>query len=109
MDKRVSVGKRLSEDMVVKKGIDALFEVTPVYQHTSTGSEAKKFEKGTFYFNPDILARLDKIWLELMQQGIRCNKSEIVSILVDGGLQEHEHDPAESLLSRRLSGKRRRD
>ncbi len=43
-----------------------------------------------------------------MGQGIKCNKSEIVSILLSAGLEEHEQDPANSLLTQRLTGKRRR-
>ncbi len=43
-----------------------------------------------------------------MGQGVKCNKSEIVSILVRAGLDEHEHNPANSVLSTRLTGKRRR-
>lgn len=105
MARRISVGKRLSDDME-KKGIDALFSPTPLHQPTST--PAKKFEKGTFYFDPNDLAQLEKVWLHLMEQGIRCNKSEIVSILVRAGLEEHKQDPAKSMLTKRLTGKRRR-
>jgi hypothetical protein len=91
-----------------KRGIDALFSGEPAHQPTSTPAKPKKFEKGTFYFDPDDLAQLEKVWLQLMGQGIRCNKSEIVSILLNAGLTEHEQDPANSLLSQRLTGKRRR-
>ncbi len=108
MAKRISVGKRLADDMRPKQGLDALFSDTPVHQFTGAPSKAKKFEKGTFYFDPDDLAQLDRIWLQLMGQGVRCNKSEIVSILVSAGLGEHERNPAGSVLSKRLTGKRRR-
>ncbi|MEE8471471.1 MAG: hypothetical protein V3S51_09095 [Dehalococcoidia bacterium] len=105
MARRVSVGKRLADDME-KRGIDALFSSAPAYQPTST--PARKFEKATFYFDPDNLAQLEKVWLHLMGQGIRCNKSEIISILLKVGLEAHEHDPANSLIVKRLTGKRRR-
>ncbi len=108
MAKRISVGKRLADDMTTKKGLDALFGDTPVHHSTSTSAKPKKFEKGTFYFNPDDLAQLERVWLHLMGQGIRCNKSEIVSILLSAGLEEHERNPANSLLIQRLTGKRRR-
>jgi len=108
MAKRISVGKRLAVDMTEKKGLDALFSNTPVHHSTSIQAKPKKFEKGTFYFDPDDLAQLEKVWLSLMGQGIKCNKSEIVSVLLGAGLEEHERDPAGSLLARRLTGKRRR-
>jgi len=94
--------------MTTKKGLDALFGDTPVHHSTSTSAKPKKFEKGTFYFDPDDLAQLERVWLHLMGQGIRCNKSEIVSILLSAGLEEHERNPANSLLTQRLTGKRRR-
>jgi hypothetical protein len=108
MAKRISVGKRLADDMATKKGLDALFGEAPVHHSTSTPAKPKKFEKGTFYFDPDDLAQLERVWLHLMGQGIRCNKSEIVSILLSAGLEEHERNPANSLLIHRLTGKRRR-
>jgi len=110
MAKRISVGKRLAEDMAPKKGLDALFSDSPVYHSTSTPakSKQKKYEKGTFYFDPDDLAKLERVWLKLMGQGIRCNKSEIVSILISAGLEEYERNPANNALSQRLTGKRRR-
>lgn len=89
-----------------KRGIDALFGATPSYQPTST--PAKKFEKATFYFDPEDLALLEKVWLRLMEKGVRCNKSEIVSILLNAGLELHEEDPSNSPLVKRLTGKRRR-
>ena len=107
MAKRISVGKRLSEDMAAKRGIDALFSDAPVYHSTSTPVKTK-FEKGTFYFDPDYLLLLEKVWLDLMIQGIKCNKSEIVSVLLREGLSWHEKDPANSPLTQRLTGKRRR-
>jgi hypothetical protein len=108
MAKRISVGKRLAEDMTAKKGLDALFSDTPVHHSTSVRVKPKKFEKGTFYFDPDDLAHLEKVWLSLMGEGIKCNKSEIVSILLGAGLEEHERNPKNSLLTQRLTGKRRR-
>ncbi len=108
MAKRISVAKRIADDMTAKRGLDALFEGTPVHQPTSIVARAKKFEKGTFYFDPADLAQLERVWLHLMGQGIRCNKSEIVSILLSAGLEEHERNPANSLLIQRLTGKRRR-
>ena len=108
MTKRISVGSRVARDMTAKKGLDALFSDTPVHQPTDTSPKAKKFEKGTFYFDPDDLAHLEKVWLDLMGQGIRCNKSEIVSVLIRAGLEEHERNPGDSTLSQRLTGKRRR-
>ena len=108
MAKRISVGKRVADDMTAKRGLDALFGGAPVDQSTSTPAEPKKFEKGTFYFDPDDLAQLERVWLHLMGQGIKCNKSEIVSILVSAGLAEHEQKPSSSLLTQRLTGKRRR-
>lgn len=108
MAKRVSVGRRIADDITPKRGFDALFSNTPVHQPTSTTVNTKKYEKGTFYFDPDDLAQLEKVWLQLMSQGIRCNKSEIVSILLSAGLEEHERNPAHSPLSQRLTGKRRR-
>jgi hypothetical protein len=107
MARRISVGKRLAEDMG-KRGIDALFGSAPVHQPTSTPAKPKRFEKGTFYFDPDDLEQLERVWLQLMSQGIRCNKSEIVSILVKAGLTQHERDPESSPLRQRLTGKRRR-
>ena len=107
MARRVSVSSRLANDME-KRGIDALFGSVPVQQPTSTTAKPKRFEKGTFYFDPDDLIQLERVWLHLMGQGIRCNKSEIVSILLKAGLTEHEHNPKDSLLSQRLTGKRRR-
>ncbi len=107
MAKRISVGKRLAEDMSVKRGIDALFNNTPVHQPTGTPVKTR-FEKGTFYFDPDDLELLEKVWLDLMGKGIKCNKSEIVSVLLREGLEEHRHSPADSPLTRRLTGKRRR-
>ena len=106
MPRRISVGKRLAEDRMQKRGIDALFSSAPVHQLTST--PAKNFEKATFYFDPDDLAQLERVWLDLMGKKIRCNKSEIISILLKAGLEEYERDPANSLLRQRLSGKRRR-
>jgi len=100
------VGQRLAEDRALHRGIDALFAGTPVNQLTSV--RPKKFEKGTFYFQPEALAELDKVWLELMGKGMRCNKSEIVSILVTTGLEQYYADPANSPLLRRLTGRRRR-
>ena len=108
MAKRISVGKRLSADMASKKGFDALFSDSPVYHSTSTPSKPKKYDKATFYFDPDDLAQLERVWLHLMSQGIRCNKSEIVSVLLSAGLEEHEGNPSKSVLSQRLTGKRRR-
>lgn len=108
MAKRISVAKRLAEDMTIKKGLDALFSDTPVQQSTSLPAKAKKFEKGTFYFDPDDLALLERVWLQLMGQGVKCNKSEIVSVLLSAGLEEHERNPSGSLLAQRLTGKRRR-
>ena len=110
MAKRISVRKRLADDMAAKKGLDALFEGAPVHHSTSTPakSKQKKYEKGTFYFDPDDLAKLERVWLKLMGQGIRCNKSEIVSILISTGLEEYERNPANNALSQRLTGKRRR-
>ncbi len=108
MAKRISVGKRLADDMRPKQGFDALFDSTPAHQPPSVPSKPKKFEKGTFYFDPDDLAQLDRVWLQLMGQGVKCNKSEIVSVLVSAGLEEHERNPSGSLLSKRLTGKRRR-
>jgi hypothetical protein len=108
MAKRISVAKRLAEDMTMKKGLDALFSDTPVQQSTSTPAKTKRFEKGTFYFDPDDLALLERVWLQLMGHGIKCNKSEIVSVLLSAGLEEHERNPAGSLLAQRLTGKRRR-
>lgn len=106
MPRRISVGKRLAEDRGERRGIDALFNARPVHHLTSI--PAKRFEKGTFYFDPDDLAQLERIWLDLMGQRVRCNKSEIVSILLRAGLEEHEQNPANSLLRQRLTGKRRR-
>jgi hypothetical protein len=94
--------------MTGKKGLDALFGGTPVQQYTSTPTKPKKFEKGTFYFDPDDLAQLERVWLNLMGQGIKCNKSEIVSVLLSAGLDEHERNPTKSTLAQRLTGKRRR-
>ena len=114
MAKRISVGKRVAHDNVIKRGLDALFSDTPMkgntpaHHYTSVQVKSKKFEKGTFYFDPDDLALLEKVWLNLMGQGIKCNKSEIVSILVGVGLEEHERNPKNSPLARRLTGKRRR-
>jgi len=108
MEKRISVGKRLAGDMMEKKGLDALFDVVPVHHSTSIPPKPIKFEKGTFYFDPADLAQLEKVWLELMGNGIKCNKSEIVSILLKSGLDEHQINPTDSLLTRRLTGKRRR-
>jgi len=108
MVKRISVGKRLADDMPVKMGIDALFESPPAIQPGAISIKAKKFEKGTFYFDPDDLAQLERVWLNLMGQGLKCSKSEIVSILLRAGLDEHEQRPADSLLVQRLTGKRRR-
>jgi hypothetical protein len=108
MTKRISVGSRVARDITAKKGLDALFSDTPVHQSTDTSPKAKKFEKGTFYFDPDDLARLERVWLDLMGQGIRCNKSEIVSVLIRAGLEEHERNPGDSTLAQRLTGKRRR-
>ena len=108
MAKRISVSRRIADDMAPKRGFDALFRNTPVHQAASTPVKPKKYEKGTFYFDPDDLAQLDRVWLRLMGQGIRCNKSEIVSILLSAGLEEHERNAANSLLSQRLTGKRRR-
>ena len=107
MERRISVGRRLADDME-KRGIDALFGATPAQQSTSTPAKTKKFEKGTFYFDPEDLEQLERVWLNLMGRGIRCNKSEIVSILLRAGLTEHESDPATSILGQRLTGKRRR-
>ncbi|MFC2059335.1 hypothetical protein ACFLTS_06865 [Chloroflexota bacterium] len=106
MPRRISVGKRLAEDKSEKRGVDALFNPAPVRQHTSV--QAKKFEKGTFYFDPDDLSQLERVWIDLMGQGIRCNKSEIVSILLSAGLEDYEKNTSKSLLRQRLSGKRRR-
>jgi hypothetical protein len=108
MAKRISVGKRLADDMQPKRGFDALFSDTPVHQSTVAAPKSKRFEKGTFYFDPDDLAHLDRVWLQLMGQGVKCNKSEIVSVLVSAGLEEHERSGANSLLLKRLTGKRRR-
>ena len=108
MEKRISVGKRLADDMTEKKGIDALFESIPAQQYTSTSPKAVRFEKGTFYFDPADLAQLEKVWLDLMTHGVKCSKSEIVSILLRSGLTDHETNPTNSLLAQRLSGKRRR-
>ena len=108
MAKRISVARRLADDMRPKQGFDALFSDTPVHQPTSAPPKPAKFEKGTFYFDPADLAQLDRVWLHLMGQGIKCNKSEIVSVLVSAGLDEHERNPGNSLLSKRLTGKRRR-
>ncbi len=105
MVRRVSVGQRLADD-VDKKGIDALFGATPAQQPTRV--PAKKFEKATFYFDPTDLVQLEKVWLRLMDQGVRCNKSEIVSILLRIGLEAHEQDPKSSPLRQHLTGKRRR-
>lgn len=105
MVRRISVGQRLADD-IDKKGIDALFGTAPLQQATPV--PAKKFEKATFYFDPNYLVQLEKVWLRLMEQGIRCNKSEIVSILVKIGLDEHEQDPNNSMLRQHLTGKRRR-
>ena len=108
MEKRISVGKRIAEDMTERKGIDALFESVPVQQYISPPVKAIRFEKGTFYFDPDDLALLEKVWLDLMSHGVKCSKSEIVSILLRSGLTDHEMNPTNSLLSQRLTGKRRR-
>jgi len=108
MAKRISVAKRLADDMKTKKGLDALFSETTVHQPTSIPAKAKRYEKGTFYFDPDDLALLERVWLQLMAQGVKCNKSEIVSVLLSAGLNEHERNPAGSLLAQRLTGKRRR-
>ena len=108
MAKRVSVGKRLSDDRAAKQGIDALFPDTAARRPASAPLKPAKFEKGTFYFDPDDLARLERVWLHLMGAGTRCNKSEIVSILLRAGLEEHEQNPDGSLLIKRLTGKRRR-
>ena len=107
MARRVSVGKRLADDRE-KRGIDALFGSPPLHQPTSTPVQPKKYEKATFYFDPDDLALLEKVWLRLMEQKVRCNKSEIVSILLRAGLEAHEQDPADSILRQQLTGKRRR-
>ena len=88
MPKRVSVGKRLAEDKAGKRGVDALFSPEPVHQYTSV--QAKKFEKGTFYFDPDDLAKLERVWIDLMGHGVRCNKSEIVSVLLSAIRQRPE-------------------
>jgi hypothetical protein len=114
MAKRISVGKRIAKDRSTKRGFDALFSDipvqsdTPVHHSTSVQAKPKKFEKGTFYFDPDDLAQLEKVWPNLMGQGIKCNKSEIVSILLGVGLEEHVRNPKNSPLARRLTGKRRR-
>lgn len=108
MAKRVSVAKRLADDMAAKRGIDALFEQAPTQQPATAPAEARKFEKATFYFDPDDLALLEKVWLTLMGEGTKCNKSEIVSILVRAGLEDHQQDPKKSLLAQRLTGQRRR-
>ena len=108
MVKRVSVGQRLADDQTIKKGLDALFNDTPAQHSTGIAAKQKKFEKGTFYFDPDDLAQLEKVWLQLMAQGIKCNKSEIVSILLRTGLDSHEENPTNGLLTRQLTGKRRR-
>ena len=60
MVKRISVGKRLAADMASKKGFDALFSDSPAYHSTSTPSKPKKYEKCTFYFDPDDLAQLER-------------------------------------------------
>jgi len=105
MVRRVSIGQRLAND-THKKGIDALFGDTAVIAPTST--PAKKFEKATFYFDPDDLMQLEKVWLRLMEQGVRCNKSEIVSIMLRVGLESHENNPTNGPLRQHLTGKRRR-
>jgi hypothetical protein len=98
--KRMSVGSRVARDMAAKQGLDALFSDPPVHQSTGTTAKPKKFEKGTFYFDPDDLALLEKVWLGLMGEGVRCNKSEIVSVLIRAGLEEHERNPKSSTLAR---------
>ena len=90
------------------KGLDALFDSAPSHQSTSVPAKPAKFEKGTFYFDPADLALLEKTWLDLMSNGVKCNKSEIVSILLKSGLEEHQSNPTDSLLTHRLTGKRRR-
>ncbi|MFC1963524.1 hypothetical protein ACFLVL_02765 [Chloroflexota bacterium] len=107
MPGRISVGKRLADDKAEKKGVDAFFSPAPVRQYNNL--PAKKFEKGTFYFNPEDLAQLEMVWIKLMGQGVKCNKSEIVAVLLKAGLEDYEKNPAVSLLRQRLSGKRRRD
>ena len=115
MPRRVSVGQRLSQDEALgKRGVDALFAGTPVQQLTDipvrqrASVPAKRFEKATFYFEPEDLSQLDKLWLELMGGGIRCNKSEIMSAFLKVGLSEYIQNPAHSALPHQLTGKRRR-
>ncbi len=115
MPRRVSVGQRLSQDETLgKRGVDALLAGTPVQQSTDTpvrqytSVPAKRFEKATFYFEPEDLSQLDRLWLEPMGQGIRCNKSEIVSAFLKAGLSEYVQDPSHSALLDKLTGRRRR-
>jgi hypothetical protein len=105
----------LSQDEALgKRGVDALLAGTPVQQltdipvHPYASVPAKRFEKATFYFEPEDLSQLDRMWLELMGQGIRCNKSEIVSAFLKAGLSEYVHNPSHSALLDKLTGRRRR-
>jgi hypothetical protein len=113
----------LSQDEALgKRGVDALLTDIPVQQLTDIPVQqptdipveqyasvpAKRFEKATFYFEPEDLSQLDRMWLELMGQGIRCNKSEIVSAFLKAGLSEYVQNPSHSALLHKLTGRRRR-
>jgi len=99
------VGQRLAQDrQVEKRGVEALFAGAPAPQAVA----AKRFEKATFYFEAGDLNALEQLWLELMRQGLRCNKSEIMSAFLKLGLEGHARNPEQSPLLGYLGGKRRR-
>lgn len=107
MARRLSVGQRLAQDrQVERRGVEALFAGAPAPQRQAVA--AKRFEKATFYFEAGDLTGLERLWLELMRQGLRCNKSEIMTAFLKLGLEEHTRNPEQSPLLGHLGGKRRR-
>jgi len=60
-------------------------------------------QKATFYFPPEVLERLDKVWLELRQANRDVKKSDLVATALSAALKEHAENPEGSVLAELLT------
>ncbi len=62
---------------------------TPEKEHTVIPAE-QYGDKATFYLPPDLLNRLDTVWMNLRKSNRRLRKSHLVKDLIEKGLKEYE-------------------
>lgn len=58
--------------------------------------------KATFYLPPDLVVKLDDVWMEIRKRNRKVQKSHIVAAALQLALQEYDGKQKESILERQL-------